>query len=49
METEKTTLNTKKEYQSPKLKDLGKIGEVTNSSNSSGLNSDGGSGPNYYS
>lgn len=39
----------KKIYQSPELKDLGKIGEVTNTTRPTGGLSDGGSGPNYTS
>lgn len=49
METlNKTILDTKKEYQSPILKDLGKIGEVTNTSSSS-AGQDAGTGSNYNS
>lgn len=48
METEKTIQNEKKVYQSPELKDLGKIGEVTNTGGNSGA-TDGGTGPTYTS
>ncbi|MGN7824377.1 hypothetical protein ACTJJB_29910 [Chitinophaga sp. 22536] len=45
---EVTNNETKKVYQSPELKDLGKIGEVTNTTSNSG-SPDGGSGPSYNS
>ncbi|WP_167019327.1 hypothetical protein [Chitinophaga sp. Cy-1792] len=45
---EQNTPTEKKVYQSPELKDLGKIGEVTNTAGS-GAVSDGGSSPGYTS
>ncbi len=38
-----------KVYKAPELKDLGKLGEVTNASKAHGSKNDGGTGPNYYS
>lgn len=50
MQTTEPTQGNKKNYQSPVLKDLGKIGEVTNSTSSDSSHAqDGGSSPNYYS
>lgn len=49
MQKEVITQGEKKIYQPPKLKDLGKIGEVTNTSSPSGGANDGGTGPNYTS
>ncbi|WP_462267603.1 hypothetical protein [Mucilaginibacter sp.] len=37
--------NTKKQYQQPEIKDLGKIGEVTNTTATSGANGDGAADP----
>lgn len=48
MKKEETTQSNKKVYQSPELKDLGKMGEVTNTTNS-GHGNDGGTSPNYNS
>ncbi|MBB6499302.1 hypothetical protein [Pedobacter cryoconitis] len=48
MQKEEATQNDKKVYQTPELKDLGKIGEVTNTTNS-GHGNDGGTSPNYNS
>lgn len=48
MKTEETTQSKKKVYQSPELKNLGKIGEVTNTIGS-GSYDDGGAGPMYSS
>ena len=50
MKTEEPTQGNKKEYQSPQLNDLGKIGEVTNTMSADQSHAqDGGGGPNYYS
>ncbi|RAJ80158.1 hypothetical protein CLV59_105266 [Chitinophaga dinghuensis] len=40
---------TQKVYKSPELKELGKLGEITNTTRSSGRQNDGGTGPNYFS
>ncbi|WP_212003037.1 hypothetical protein [Chitinophaga sp. HK235] len=48
MQEEVLTPGEKKMYQSPELKNLGKIGEVTNTTNS-GHGNDGGTGPAYNS
>jgi len=45
---ENTNEIVKKVYNSPELKDLGKMGEVTNTTNS-GRGNDGGTAPNYNS
>lgn len=50
MKKEEPTQGNKKNYQSPVLKDLGKIGEVTNTASADASHAqDGGGGPNYYS
>lgn len=50
MKKEAPTQGNKKDYQAPVLKDLGKIGEVTNTTSANSAHAqDGGGGPNYYS
>ncbi len=48
MKKENATQDKKKVYQTPELKDLGKIGEVTNTTTST-HGTDGGTAPNYNS
>ncbi|WP_161596884.1 hypothetical protein [Chitinophaga vietnamensis] len=48
MQKELTAHEEKKVYQTPELKDLGKIGEITNTT-TSGHGTDGGTTPNYNS
>ncbi|WP_154647925.1 hypothetical protein [Pedobacter arcticus] len=50
MNKEETTGNSKKNYAAPELKELGKIGEITNTTSADSTHTqDGGGGPNYYS
>lgn len=48
MENSQTKATQKKAYHSPELKDLGKIGEVTNTNSSGSSTNDGGTGAVTY-
>lgn len=48
MENIQTTSTSKKAYHTPELKDLGKIGEITNTNSNGSTPNDGGTGAPTY-